>query len=429
MSVLASFGEMPVNRQVAMAALVVVVALAGCSTSGGGSQEPDPEESTTSIETPSASPAGPPSCTGQDGEACVGWSAENVLAAQLDDDQVFAITEDEVRALDTATGAVRWAVASPYPGRDVQPVGSFGAVVIVGAFGNGEVVGDVVGNGSITALSRGDGSTVWQQDVGELAFGDPSVEALVVTFGNEVRRLDPSTGDVLWSSDQAGEPSGFLGVQGALVVVPVGGVTHILHLDSGANRVTIPMADGVQYRVLGVSDATAVAVPLTDSGSSDVLVGFSMDTGDIVYEVPVVNAQSAFTADGVLVIPTIGGGGSGLDVTTGEVVWTLNAGEIFGRFGLAGVKAFLILGRGETEAIGLVDIATGDVRWQTRADADVRAWQLGDRLLGVVRSGGYTLHDAGTGDVLLEVRQDPTATFPDPSLILIDTNLISLLVP
>lgn len=395
--------------------LLVAVVATGCSSQNEPATAPSSDVS--AVDEPSATSAATAQpCTGDVSDECVEWVADAVVDAAAAGDTVLVAGERDISLLDLETGQPIWTVAAPFP--EAHPIGSLGDVATVIGFGD---------PGQLVGLDHADGHLRWQTDIADLAFGDPEVVVVVTTDG-AVERLDPATGEVMWSA-VGGDELGFVRITDGIVSYRNGELLRFVDLADGTVRSEVGRpGDLGPFEVVGVADDTAVVFPLTESGSSDALVGLDIDTGERRWHIDVANAQGAFVSRGVAVVATPGGGAAAFDVATGRSRWEFAGGRIQTAFGLDS-EAVLVLGEGEVEGIGLIEVADGLFRWRTRADADVRGWSLSDDLLGVARSGSWTIYDAGTGDELVMLRPGPAATFRDPTLVLVGDRLVRLRVP
>jgi outer membrane protein assembly factor BamB len=128
------------------------------------------------------------------------WSADLVALHRpaLGGGLLFVATAAEIRALDAATGALRWQVAS-------------GRLAAAPAWRDGWLVAGTEA-GELLAIRAADGTIVWRRQTGPLAAA-PAIDgdSLVLPLaGGAVTLANLITGEVRWSRQLGGAPGGVL---------------------------------------------------------------------------------------------------------------------------------------------------------------------------------------------------------------------------
>lgn len=235
---------------------------------------------------------------------------------------VYVTGDSGVRAVDDATGAVRWNSTE------------FRAEDIAIADGTLYATGERDSDAAIVALDTTDGSERWNETLGHTEFQTPRVAngVLLVDYEDRVRAYDADSGGFLWQSDSADEgQGGGIAVSDGTVYLPVeidsgGTLTGLIALNvsdgserwrfevDGAMEMTPTVANGTVYVGKGDEERTDDPDPrLYALDTEDGSIRWAYDAYATPHGVAVANG-TVYAANGNSV--------RALDEATGESVWT-----------------------------------------------------------------------------------------------------------
>lgn len=281
---------------------------------------------------------------------------------------VFTDAQNQVVALDTRTGEVRWERELPLPAR-VRSIGLPPANVV----GLHDLI--IVPGWHLFALDRETGEIRWvlrRSDV-FTAMGRAAVaNGRVYSVGGKLFAVDPETGRELWSTDL-----------GALPFAPIveGGVIYL-----GTRGV--------------IGDDTTGIVPL----GAGPAVAVDAATGEVLWRFPIPNApdttwlggatRPGVVANGLFIIAAENGRVYGLDRETGEPVWThVGAAPYTG-----GVVVLDGMAVTANERVVGIDAATGELVWHTTPGSSVSdpLTKVGEEVVLVSVGSLYAYNSEGT---------------------------------
>lgn len=407
------------------AALLTLVLVIGACSPAAAPPAPRTPSPTPSPSAPSAL-ATPQGRTCDALSDCAAWERDGVLDANGHDDVVAVTTLDRVILLDRDRGVERWAVPAPGPGAGLVAVGDSAVLLLIGgATDGGAEVQELVG------LDATDGTTQWQRPVLGVGFGGDASEGLVVApEAGVIALVDPATGEDAWRTSVPGGDTSFLQQYAQYVVLRVGPEQVVLSLTDGTETMRVAFAQQGHETLLGVVGAVVVTGLTTTNGRIATVVGRDAATGDEHWRQELPPSSSVNLARDRVLLGLAGGGTVALDATTGIAEWETSSGELLapGRFADDPMDAerLVVVTRGATEAIGLVDVATGTVAWQRRGDADVADVEVGDAFVGVGSMSGYDVLDADSGDVVLHLARPDQVVARDPLLLRTGDRLVRL---
>ena len=235
---------------------------------------------------------------------------------------VYVAGDSGVRAVDNATGAVRWSSTE------------FRAEDIAIADGTLYATGERDSDAAIVALDTTDGSERWNETLGYTEFQTPRVAngVLLVDYEDCVRAYDADSGDFLWQSDSVdeGQDGGIAVSDGTvylLVEIDSGGtLTGLIALNvsdgserwrfevDGAMEMTPTVANGTVYVGKGDEERTDDPDPrLYALDTEDGSIRWAYDAYATPHGVAVANG-TVYAANGNSV--------RAFDEATGESVWT-----------------------------------------------------------------------------------------------------------
>ncbi len=264
-------------------------------------------------------------------------------------------------------------------------------------------------NGSESGVCRVDGSgeVVWHRRTDSAVRNSVAISADGGIFGvsqnGRVSRLDPESGDVVWSSEMWGYPQRWV-ASSPLVeegIVYVGAKAGYCAFDAASGErlwesrfsgtmdlLADPVGDkfGAYLAPLLVDDLVIVFVPRRS------IMALRNDSGRIVWEEPVPGSQDFWASPILLREHLISGSTPGhllaLRPQTGEVIWKVDALETGGVLnhyftGLAG-REDRIFGSTEDGCVLALDAVMGEVAWK---------YQTGEALLDMNphRRGGSAI--------------------------------------
>jgi outer membrane protein assembly factor BamB len=297
---------------------------------------------------------------------------------------ILAKTENDVSALDAATGEVLWKRAV----RDVTASGDVAYVV------------DAQPSPTVHAIRAASGKTLWKYrpPFGELPFPGPVVTGSVVCFGDDpVTALGHDDGEPRWKA-KAGTENGMAGDAGLVAAVDDRALTAFSARD-GRTRWTYRMDQGRGVRagegmaIAGDRQGTLHAVRMRDGvrawqrpGSG---AGFFMEIGG-----------------GNLYAPVGNGDVLALDAATGRPVWSrrLGGGEgsQYGRGNVLGLSGGTLYVGCTDRNVYALDAASGRVLWRHGADMTLSS--------GPVATGGLAF--IGTRDGHVQALAPPASGGP-----------------
>lgn len=276
---------------------------------------------------------------------------------------IFSSTDDNVYALDVATGSLAW--KAPLEG-GIEAMAVEDPVVAAVTAGNAAV-----------GLSSSDGCTLWRIPLKSPHASTPwgwlrlkDGVAYLASMDNRVMALDARSGELRWTVQIPGDPA-IRRTRGGDLIVTAGDAVLAIAMDSGAIRWRRPL------------ESITAAGPVLDAGT--VLVTSGSDG---------LAAQRVF----------------GLDPQTGEQKWMRKIGEASPmRTGttvavpedaepvpvlqlLPGAGGAMVLIETDRNGIRAVDPPTGKVLWDVPAKLPWRVWVERDRL--------FLTHD-GPGEIVV----------------------------
>jgi outer membrane protein assembly factor BamB len=269
------------------------------------------------------------------------WAAHTYANSRL-----FVITASGLlRAVDAATGAVIWSVQMPgNMGYSAPPVAVNGLVYLSAGYDQ-----------QLFAVDQEDGRTLWSTHVANGMDSSPAVgsDGLFVSYACNTNRLDPFSGDRLWSYLGSCSSGG-------------GGMTAVL---SGNKLLaSVFTGSGIVFRTFNVQDGAIV--------SSFSPVGRPAVAGGTAY----------FVNSGVL---------RAVDITTDTTLWTYAVDPTLNTAPLV-IDEMVAVGS-SSGAVYLIDAATGNALWSGQAEAGVSPTQEGSANIptGLGAGNGYLLVPGG----------------------------------
>lgn len=239
-----------------------------------------------------------------------------IVGLSYEDHKVFAITFDgQLMAFDEATGAQKWSVDLPGQYSFTSAPTSYRGVLYTGGAGSG---------GTLYAVDEQDGTVLWTQSVANGDHSAPAVDAngVYVSYACAVAyRFDPAKGTSAWI-----HTTGCSGGGGKTPVLAGNrlyvrdGVTTNTILDTGngndvgtfSSGPAPAFGDGVRIEV---SSGTERAIDLGTGATRWSTTG----TSGTITSAPIV-------VGGVAIVGSSTGAVVARDLTTGTVVWSVNAG-------------------------------------------------------------------------------------------------------
>ena len=289
----------PGRRRGSLRWVVLAGVLSACG-GGGGSETADPTVSTDVTTVPS--------------------TVSTAAAVESADPACAAGEQRVVTAFEMDSGAVRWVACSPEAGARWIAGASTDLVyvTVTPRTSNGEADG---GGSILVALDTRTGSERWRISLGS---GFPRVPSgpflgdglvvLVLADGigtADLLGIDPATGVTVWTT---AVPAGGVAV-GDDVVVGAGGPITAYDRATGAPRWSIPGSGGYSDPVIG----DGVVVVPSDAG----LVALDLESGEEVWRTTdTLPGVPGGVEDGILVHGGQDDPTTGVDVRTGEVLWT-----------------------------------------------------------------------------------------------------------
>ncbi len=286
----------------------------------------------------------------------VGWTYTTISAVESSPAVVGGIVyvgsdDDNVYALDAATGHVRWTYTTG------------------GAVGSPAVAGDTVyvasGDGRLYALDAATGHLRWTYTTGDTV-GSPAVAGSTVYIcGDEVDALDAATGHVRWTYNVGGSacsPS----VVGDTFYVGIWGLSakvYALDAATGHLRWTYAIVN-VDPEVASISAVVGGTVYIGVWGSEvdalDAASGQLRWTYTIGGSTASIGSNPA-VADGTVYIGCNNDKVYALDAATGHLRWTYTTG--FSVDSTPAVADGTVYFGSEDDKVYALDAATGHVRW------------------------------------------------------------------
>ncbi|MGN6108832.1 MAG: outer membrane protein assembly factor BamB family protein, partial [Kofleriaceae bacterium] len=328
-------------------------------------------------------------------------------------------------ALELATGALRWRVATPHQVRG-------------GPAAAGQTVAVAQLEGTVLGLDVRSGAQRWQYELGagltpEAAslFASPAADDGELLIGNQrhFAAIDADSGAPSWTADPV--PEGMYSQSLSAVAIGDGVVVGAFHRELGgviawdrltgtelwrlrggratAINASPVIADGMVYVVNGLTEVFATEAATGTLRWTTKLHAEGFDWGNATVGTPAI-------ADGVLVVPTMYGDLVGLDAATGAELWRTT--------GVPGpLRTTHYRGAGEA-AFESSPVITGDVVWAADTSGRLSARELrSGRELWHTELGAPVLSGlAVAGDWLIVATYDGTvrafapATGPTPAL-------------
>ncbi|MEO8699449.1 MAG: PQQ-binding-like beta-propeller repeat protein [Kofleriaceae bacterium] len=243
-------------------------------------------------------------------------------------------TTGGVIAIDLATGAVRWRVATAAPVRGGPAIA--GATVAIGLL-----------DGTLLGLDAQTGTQRWRYELGagvsaEAAsvFAPPAVDAGDILLGNQrhLAVLDAATGVTRWTADPV--PTGTYSQSLAAVAIGDGIVAGVFHRELGGVVAWDRLTGRERWRFIG-DHATAInAAPVIAGGvvylvnGSTEVIALDAATGETLwltkldpdgFDWGMASVGAPAIAHGIVVVPTLYRDLVALDAATGSELWRLSA--------------------------------------------------------------------------------------------------------
>jgi outer membrane protein assembly factor BamB len=271
----------------------------------------------------------------------------------VDERRIYGTRQEEMYALDRATGEIEWRYDRGKPER----VSLYdGTLYVTGDGGRAESY--------VAAVDTEDGSERWHNEYVYAFYGVPTaadgtVYAATIYANGRTYALDPSTGEELWVSEVGGElgTAATVGTD-ALFAGSMNGVVYAIDRASGAERWRAEVGDEVRSDP-AVGDGS-VYVACNDGR----LYAFEADSGTErwTYETGgLIGFHTPAVADGIVYVGDVEGALHAIEADSGTERWTV---ETDGR-----VNAPVV-------ADGVV-FAPGDALYALEADSGEPLWQYG----------------------------------------------------
>lgn len=302
-------------------------------------------------------------------EATEAWAADvpdsSTVDILVDSQEVYVAAGDEVAAFDLSTGSAVWTAPHSFGVTVVRLAGPIDGILFALTFDD------------LVALDVASGDELWSQDL-NLTLTDAADEALVadadtlVLGGDPIRSIDPTTGDVLQEFDapdsdiRALELSGgvvYAGLADGLVALDSGSLTESWRIDTSAQVDNLTLGAGaVLYSILGGGLAAASLGGAPGGAAAD---------GEIFQHVAVADSQYlGVRADGLLAAwdsEAFGGCSLGGDCAT---AWEVPPGSATVDALAVGTDAIYYPDGGILEAVASAD---GGALWSYQFDGNVVA--------------------------------------------------------
>ncbi len=192
------------------------------------------------------------------------------------------------------------------------------------------------GYGVVAALDASSGAVLWSKKLDHPGRGAPTAadgKLFLVSQGNLLYALNAGDGSEIWTFKGVPESGGLLGsanpaVANGFVIVPFSsGELVAVDIKSGNGAWTQQMARGSRnYAITGLTDITAS--PVVDdgvvyaSGVGNRTAAFQLKTGAQLWEVPVGSAYTPAVAGNAVFVVDLDDNLMAIDRKTGEVIWT-----------------------------------------------------------------------------------------------------------
>lgn len=281
-----------------------------------------------------------------------------------------------VTAFELESGTVRWE-SCPAEAGSWWPVGASEELVYFTVTPPSSGGASAVGGPSLVALDTQTGSERWRTDLGPGFLRVPSgrfpgdeVAVVVVAVdgdNSDIVGLDPATGQTLWTA--SGTNGGY--ATDADVVVGGWSTTEAFDRATGEPRWSVAQQGGYGNPVI----ADDLVVISTDSGA----VALDLETGGEEWrtarQLPGVPGG---VVDGILVWGGQDDPVSGVDLATGEVLWTQPGHTTYDDVFAIGDGAVYVFGvdedgSGESTATAY-EVATGEARWRQSLGQQFGPW-------------------------------------------------------
>ena len=245
------------------------------------------------------------------------------------DGRIFTVDADyQVRAFNAETGKRLWQVQAPVPSEDGD---AFGGGL---AYENGRLFLST-GYARLHAFTVEDGQALWEQSLSAPARAAPAVAGgvvVVVTVNNQTVGVEAETGRRLWNHVGFSETAGLIGggvpaLDGGMAVVPYSsGEVYALHLGTGqvmwgqslsAARRGDSLADLADIRSSPVIDRGAVFV-LSHAGR---MGAFDLRRGAALWQRRIGGVSTPWVAGDALFVLANNGHVAGLNRTRGRAHW------------------------------------------------------------------------------------------------------------
>jgi outer membrane protein assembly factor BamB len=291
--------------------------------------------------------------TGADGWSYATGGAVHSSPAIWEGVVYFGSDDGKVYALDAATGAFKWSYAT---GGHVSssPVVSAG-VVYVGSE-----------DGSLYALDAASGAFTWSYATDDLIVSSPAVADGAVFVGSNddsIYALDQASGTPLWSYPTGGAVTSSPAVGGGLVVVGSNdGYLYAVDEQTGAFA-WYSATGGIDYLSPSIANGVVFAGggPYEPRGSEagryprGKMYGVDLATGDTIWTRKLAFFYgSPAAAGGLVFVPITNGAVYALDASTGSVDWSTSmADETYSGVAVADGRLFTADYSGNVYAFGL----------------------------------------------------------------------------
>lgn len=306
--------------------------------------------------------------TANDGGSAASSPAPDTAAPALP--ECGAGEQPLVTAFERETGGIRWVTCTAETGHRWL-AGATDELVYVTVTPESPTDGSpATGSAELVALDTATGAERWRADLGSPhvripngPFPGGSGVAVVVTMGGAavnatILGLDATTGAEMWSTPG---PNVGYAADGDVVVAARGPAAY--DRATGAPRWTASVTDtDLLYADPVIADDLVVV------GTNRGAVAFALDSGAERWRSTQVRGVPAGAGDGVLVYSGQDDPTTGLDLDTGEVLWTRPGHSTYDDVAAIGNGAFYALETGDGAVGGATayELRTGEVRWQNR---------------------------------------------------------------
>jgi outer membrane protein assembly factor BamB len=233
------------------------------------------------------------------------------LTPATGDGLVFVVTEDGIRALDAATGKVKW--TTPLPGGAAAPLYWDTSWLLASTPA-----------GDLAAFRASDGTLVWRQQLGApLATAPaPALDRIYLSLTDgRLLALSLATGQTAWTQKIPGKVAGLLALDDQLVFGTTENFVHSLNVVNGHQR--------WKWRVGG----DVIGIPIADNkriyftARDNLLRAVDRKSGNLKWKAPLPSrpASGPFRFADVVVVPSVSTALATFDAVTGKPGTATNA--------------------------------------------------------------------------------------------------------